>query len=288
MRPAAGVVATLLLALPAAAQDMDEAVAAGEMVFHAGGCTSCHTIQNGAFLAGGAAIETPFGKFYAPNITQDPETGIGSWSFEDFDRAMREGVAPDGSPYYPSFPYTSYTRMLDSDLRALWAYLQSVEPVRQDRREHELRLPYNVRTALWPWRWLHFSPARFEPDPGRSADWNRGAYLVQALGHCGECHTPRGVTGAVDAGRFLAGNPDGPEGERIPNITPDPETGIGRWSESDVVFFLQIGMMPDGDFAGGSMAPVIRNSTGKLAAEDRSAIAAYLLSLEPVRNGLGR
>jgi mono/diheme cytochrome c family protein len=286
---------TCALLAPAAAPsaeapsaEADDAVARGERVFHAAGCASCHTLEDGPPLAGGVAIETDFGVFYGPNITPDPEHGIGGWSREDLDRAMREGISPGGSPYYPSFPYTSYTGMTDEDVADLFAYLSTVEPVAEPDRAHELGLVYRFRSGLWAWRLAYFTPERFEPDPDRDGTWNRGAYLVEVLGHCGECHTPRNLAGAMRRDRTLSGNPDGPEDERIPNITPDEETGIGRWSEREIEVFLQLGMMPDGDFAGGSMGPVIRNSTSKLTAEDRTAIATYLRSLPAIRNGLGR
>lgn len=279
---------SLAITLAGTALADEEAVARGEVVFHAGGCASCHTAENAPPLAGGVAIATEFGTFYGPNITPDPETGIGGWSAADFDRAMRQGLSPGGSPYYPAFPFTSYTGMSDEDVADLWAYLQTIEPVRQASPAHNLSFPYSMRFGLRAWRWWNFEEARFRDDPGQPPEWNRGAYLVRVLGHCGECHTPRDWTGAVQDDLALAGNPDGPDGDRIPNITQDPETGIGNWSESEITFFLQLGMMPDGDFAGGSMGPVIANSTSKLSDSDRRAIATYLKSLPATRNGLGR
>ncbi len=273
---------TLLAALPALATG-DASAERGEMVFALGGCTNCHTAKRGPLLAGGDPLRTPFGTFYPPNITPDRATGIGGWTFADFVRAMRAGRAPDGTPYYPAFPYTSYHRLTDEDLRDLWAYLQTVPPVRAPRRDHELAFPYNLRFGLYVWQWLFHESEPFAPDPARSAEWNRGAYLVFGAGHCAECHTPRGWLGQLDWERAFTGNPAGPEGEKIPNITSDPEVGIGRWSLEQIVFYLKIGMRPDGDFAGGSMAKVIENGTSRLPDSDLRAMAVYLKSLPPRR-----
>jgi len=255
----------------------------GAQVFAIAGCANCHTARNGPPLAGGDPLRTPFGIFHPPNITPDPETGIGRWTYGDFVRAMREGRAPDGTPYYPAFPYTSYHRMTDADLWALWAYLRRVPPVRAPRRDHELSFPYGLRSGLHLWQWLFHDPRPFVPDPDRDGTWNRGAYLVLGPGHCAECHTPRGWFGQLDEDRLFAGNPDGPEGTKVPNITPDPEVGIGRWSVDQIVFYLRVGMRPDGDFAGGPMAKVIENGTSRLPDSDLRAIAVFLKSLPPRR-----
>ncbi len=271
-----------LACVPALAGAQDDArIARGEYIAHAGGCITCHTAKDegAAFLAGGRALESPFGTFYSPNITPDPETGIGGWSDDEFVRAFQDGISPDGDAYFPAFPYTSYTGVSREDLLDLKAYLTSIEPVRQANREHDLPPFMGSRTAAGVWRSRYFKPLRFHPDPDRDEAWNRGAYLVRHLGHCGECHTPRARLGALDAERELAGNPDGPGGEKMPNITPHRADGIGRWSVSDIEYFLDIGMEPDGDFAGGSMAPVIEDNTSHLTKEDRRAIAVYLKSL---------
>ena len=166
-------------------------VARGEYVFHAAGCVGCHTVKLGkrALLAGGRTLKTPFGVFHSPNITPDAEHGIGTWSEADFVRAMRFGVAPDGSHYFPVFPYTSYTRMTDDDLRGLWVYIRSLPPVGQKNKPHQVKPPFGWRFLVAFWKWLYFTLGPFRPDPARSAAWNRGAYLVDVLGHCGECHT---------------------------------------------------------------------------------------------------
>ena len=251
----------------------------GELAFHIGGCTNCHTAKNGALLAGGDAIASPYGDFYAPNITPDPETGIGGWTLEQFVRAMREGRDPEGSPLYPSFPYTSYTRLTDEDLSALKAYLDKLPAVSQASRPHDLWFPFNLRWGLYLWQWLFFTPERFQPDPTRDAAWNRGAYLALAPGHCGECHTPRTFYGVLDWDRAFTGAQLGKE--KVPNITPEPKNGIGAWSAGDLETFLKLGMTPDGDFVGSEMAKVVNNSTGKLPDADLAALVTYLRSLPP-------
>jgi mono/diheme cytochrome c family protein len=261
-----------------------EAVARGAYVFHAAGCTACHTDKKnkGQSLAGGRALVTPFGTFYTPNITPDRDTGIGNWSVADLARALHEGRSPAGENYYPAFPYTSYTGMIDQDVGDLWAYLMAQPPVSQVNRPHEIPLPFRFRALLGVWKGLFFSAGRFAPDPGRAAAWNRGAYLVEVLGHCGECHTPRGVLGEMDQDRRLTGTAKGPDGKKVPNITPHPKDGIGKWTESDITYFLKTGFFPDGDFAGGVMVEVIEDGTSFLDDSDRSAIATYLRDLPPI------
>lgn len=273
--------AILAAAAPPATAADPATLARGELLFHIGGCTNCHTAKNGPLLAGGDAIVSPFGSFYAPNITPDPETGIGGWSEADFVRAMREGRSPDGAPYYPAFPYTSYTRTSDEDLKALKAHLDTIPPVRQEAKPHELSFPFNQRWGMNAWQAAFFEPARFEPDPTKDATWNRGAYLVEGPGHCQECHTPRSFYGVLDRDRAFAGGQLGRE--RVPNITSDPEVGIGKWSEDDIGTVLKLGMLPDGDFVGSDMAKVVNNATSKLPDEDIAAIATYVKSLPPRR-----
>lgn len=258
----------------------------GRYLLRAGGCVSCHTDVKGGGpeFAGGRALRTPFGVFYPPNITPDRETGIGAWSDADFVRALREGVRPDGAHYFPAFPYTSYTRMREADMLALKAYLFSRRAVARPNREHELRWPFGWRALVGPWKLLFFDPGPYRPDPERSERWNRGAYLVEALAHCGECHTPRNRLGALDREMWLAGTLEGPEGRSAPNITPDPATGIGDWSAADVVYLLRTGLKPGFDNVQGAMAEVIEDGLEHLSDDDLEAIADYLLSLEPVAN----
>lgn len=274
--------AILLAAVNAFGQE--GVVERGQYLLFAGGCITCHTedSEDAQPLAGGRAMESPFGTFYSPNITPDPETGIGGWSDDEFVKAFWEGVSPEGEHYYPAFPYTSYTGVSRDDLVAMKAYLFSLEPVQKENREHELAWYMSSRVAAGTWKKLNFSPGRFVPDASRDEPWNRGAYLVRHLGHCGECHTPRSDLGVLRTDFELAGSQLGDE--RIPNITPHRADGIGRWSARDIEYFLDIGMLPDGDFAGSSMADVIDDSTSKLTREDRLAIAAYLKSLPPLEN----
>jgi mono/diheme cytochrome c family protein len=274
----------------ARAQDVDPAaVERGAYVFNASGGCSCHTdVKNqGAHLAGGRALETPFGTFRSPNITPDPETGIGTWSDQDFIRAMREGVSPDGDHYFPAFPYPAFTGMSDQDLLDLKAYLFSLPAVRQANQAHDLDPPFAWRFLVGAWKLLNFEPGPFEPDPDHDAAWNRGAYLVEAVAHCGECHTPRDRLGGLDRDLWLAGTTDGPEGGSVPNITPDPETGIGRWSDGAIRSVLARGMLPDGDFVGGAMAEA-GEGFKHLSDADLDAIIAYLRAVPPVVNRIGK
>jgi mono/diheme cytochrome c family protein len=261
----------------------------GRRIFAAtGGCT-CHTNYPGEgdeapVLAGGRALETPFGIFFSTNITPDRETGIGGWSEADFARAMREGLSPDGAHYFPVFPYTSFTGLTDEDLADLKAYLDSIRAVRRENRPHDVHLPFSFRPAIAAWKFLNFIPGRIEDDPAQDAAANRGRYLALAAAHCGECHTPRTWTGGLDRTRWLAGSRDGPEGELAPNITPDEKTGIGEWSITDLVWYLETGLKPDGDDTQGLMSEVIRHGFANLPREDREAIARYLKSVPAIEN----
>ena len=261
-----------------------EQVERGEYVFRAAGCAGCHTDtdREGAFLAGGRPLPTPFGTFYAPNITSDPDEGIGGWSADEFVRAMREGVSPDGEHYYPVFPYPSYTGMGVEDLVALYVYLQQVPAVAQPNRPHDLPWYMSYRIANRAWKLLFMEPGPFVPNPVRSPDWNRGAYLVTALTHCGECHTPRDRFGALDRDRWMAGAALGPGDDVAPNITPDTRDGIGNWKPSDLAEFLKSGRYYDGEFTEGPMAEVVDNGLSYLRTEDLEAISEYIFSLPPL------
>lgn len=270
----------------AVGEQNDQQLARGEYLLHAGGCTTCHTedVDDAVPLAGGRPLVTAFGTFYSPNITPDRESGIGDWSEQDFVNALWEGVDPDGNHYFPSFPYTSYTGINRDDALAIRAYLLSLDPASRQNQEHDLPLFMSSRLAAGIWKSQYFESQRFQPDPDKSAKWNRGAYLVRHLGHCGECHSPRGRFGVIDVDRAFAGHSDGPDGESIPNITPHRGDGIGKWSASDIDYFLDIGMEPDGDFAGSSMVAVIEDNTSHLTRNDRLAIAEFLLSLPPINS----
>ena len=275
-----------LVAAAAAAPAGEAEVARGEYVFHAAGCVSCHTdaAGGGLELAGGRALKTPFGVFRTPNITPDVQTGIGGWSDADFLRALRQGTRPDGSHYFPAFPYTSYTRMTEGDILALKAYLFLRPAVSRRNQAHDLDPPFGWRFLLGAWKLLFFDQGAFAPEPERSAEWNRGAYLVIALGHCGECHTARNVMGARRTAKALAGNATGPDGRSVPNITPHKETGIGDWSEADIVMLLKTGLRPNFDNVQGAMAEVIDDGLKHLSDDDLRAIAVYLRALEPIEN----
>ncbi len=265
-------------------------VADGAYLIRAAGCVSCHTDHknDGEMLAGGRALKTPFGTFYSPNITPDKETGIGGWSGEDFVAALREGTAPDGGHYFPAFPYPTYTNMTEPDMLAIKAYLDSLEPVRKPNSAHEISPPFSWRFLQTFWKLLFFERGPMQADPDRSETWNRGAYLVEALAHCGECHTPRNALGGLDRDMWMAGTPDGPDGELVANITPDAETGIGDWSEGDIVGLLKTGLKPNFDDVQGSMQEAIDDGLKYLTDEDLKAIAVYLKALPPIENKVER
>jgi len=255
----------------------------GKYLLAMGGCASCHTGagEDAAPLAGGRRLESEFGAFVVPNITPDRETGIGDWSERDFVRAMTVGISPRGRHYYPSFPYTAYTRMSLADLRDLWAHMRTIEPVRNATPAHELGFPWSIRPAVAFWKILYFDAGRFEPDPARSEEWNRGAYIVTGPAHCGECHTPRNIIGGPVASREMGGTATGPDGRPVPNITPHPEAGIGGWTETDLVFALRTGIVPSGDAVGGDMGLVVENTTSVLTDSDLDAVVTYLRALSP-------
>ncbi|WP_219821702.1 c-type cytochrome [Sneathiella aquimaris] len=263
------------------AQSIEE----GAYLTAAAGCKACHTQPKGAGqeYAGGRALDTPFGTFYTPNITFDPDTGIGRWSDADFVKALKKGISPEGFHYFPAFPYTSYTNMTDRDARSIYAYLKSLPPVQAPNKPHDIGAPFSWRWLQWGWKILFFKEGGSSvPVIQSSAD--RGNYLVNALGHCGECHTPRNALGGIDRDLYLAGSASGGEGELVPNITPDKETGIGDWSKLDMVSFLETGMKPNFDDVQGTMEDVITHGTSKLTKEDRTAIADFLFSVAPVKN----
>jgi len=259
--------------------------AKGELLFWAGGCASCHAAPGSKGddrlkLAGGEAIVSPFGTFHAPNISPDKVHGIGNWSTLDFVNAMKRGLGPDGQHLYPAFPYTSYQRMPVADLVDLKAYLDTLPADATPNKAHELPFPFSIRRGVGLWKLLYLDGETFTPDPSKSDEINRGAYLVQGPGHCNECHTPRNALGGLDRSRSLAGAPD-PSGKgTIPNITPGSST-MGDWTAEDIANFLETGMTPDFDSVGGTMVEVQENMA-KLPASDRAAIAAYLKDLPPI------
>ena len=267
--------------VPAAfGQDQSALVTRGEYVLRAAGCGACHTQPEnaGPWLAGGRKLETPFGIFYPPNITPDPRSGTGRWDLQDLTRALREGVGPGGLHFYPVFPYPSYAGMRDEDVLALQTYLESVPAVAKKNRPHELPWFFRFRIVNRLWKLLFHSPRPFPERTDKSRQWNRGAYLVNVLGHCGACHTPRNRFGALVRDRHLSGNPSGP------NITPDDDTGIGSWSASELAEYLSSGTLPDGDMAGGEMVEIIDDSLSHLRRTDIDAIVTYLRDIPAVRS----
>ena len=255
----------------------------GETVFWASGCASCHAADDakGAEklrLGGGHRLETPFGTFVAPNISPDPDDGLGGWSDDDFRQAMKAGIAPDGRHYYPAFPYTSYARMTDGDVADLWAFMKTLPPVSGVAADHELRFPFNIRRGLGLWK-RAFLTDRTVVAVGDDPQVLRGQYLVEGMGHCGECHTPRAISGQMDLSAWLAGGP-APEGDgRIPAIHA---AALDDWSEADIAYYLESGFTPDFDSVGGSMVSVQENMA-RLSAGDREAIAAYLKAVQAPR-----
>jgi len=261
-------------------------VARGAYLAAAANCVSCHTSPDGPAYAGGLAFRTPFGVVHSTNITPDVETGIGAWTFDQFARSMREGVGDGGEHLYPVFPYASFAAITDADLEALYAFFRSVPAVRQAPTPNEMRFPFDQRWLLAGWKALFLRPAVFEPEPERSAEWNRGAYLVEALGHCAACHSPRNALGAVKAGREMSGGvfvDRVPSGDYRPWSAPDltpAATGLGSWSAQDIVDYLKVGKNAHAA-AYGPMNEVVMNSTRRLSDADLEAIAAYFKGLAP-------
>ena len=265
-------------------------LARGEELVRIGNCASCHTALAGAAFAGGRAIPTRFGIFYAPNITPDPKTGIGRWSAEDFWHALHEGIAPDGTPLYPAFPYPDYTKLERSDSDAMYAYLRTVAPVDSANRAHELHFPYNVRTLLSAWRWLYFRPGEYRPDPRQSAAWNRGAYLVQALAHCSACHAARNFLGAERSALQPTGAPI--LGWYAQSLVDAHEASLHDWALADIVTLLGAGVVGGSDIPPpqavtvGPMAQVVFESLQYASREDLEAMARYLQTLPAVASAL--
>ncbi len=252
----------------------------GRVMFFAGGCAACHATpqqDDRTRLGGGMELKSPYGSFYPPNISPDPKDGIGAWNEAQFLTAMVKGTSPDGRHYFPSFPYASYQRMTQADLRDMFAFIKTLPAVQGRVRDHDIRFPFNIRLALGGWKFLYLDGRPFTPDPNQPAQWNRGAYLVNGPAHCAECHSPRTLLGGiVDDKRFAGGpNPDG-EGT-IPNIT---QHALGEYSVKDIERILETGETPE-DTVGGSMLPVVRNIS-QIPQPDRAAMAAYIKSLPPV------
>jgi mono/diheme cytochrome c family protein len=261
-----------------AATDTAAQLARGEYLALAGNCAGCHTTRGGTPYAGGRGIPTPFGTVYSSNLTPDADTGIGAWRSSDFWRAMHVGRSRDGRLLYPAFPYPDYTQVTREDSDAIFAWLRTLPPVRQPNREHALRFPYGLQLTLAGWRALFFRPGSFEPDPGRPDDWNRGAYLVRGLGHCGACHATRNAFGAATDGLGLGGGMIPMQGWYAPSLAAPAEAGVAGWAAHDVVALLGTGVAPGASVLG-PMAEVVYRSTQHLSEQDLLAIAAYLKSI---------
>ena len=299
----------LALSLSFAAAKIAElpvSVVKGEYMVRLAGCTDCHSANADQYMAGGVRLDQPeFGIFYTPNITPDDETGIGKWQFRDFKRALRKGRSPRQMVYYPIFPYRSYTKLSDSDLKNMWAYLRSIPPVYKQNRNHVLNYVLDnslntnllsTRSMVLGWQalaefgWVSTQNAirngfgAMPKDPAKSESWNRGAYLAEAAFHCTECHTPRyWPTGLLVTSQWMSGANYKLNGHRVPNITPDELTGLGTWTATTWDRFLRSGYKPNGEMPGYEMAWVIQN-TAAMTESDRKAVIEYLMQLPPVRS----
>lgn len=262
----------------ATAANTTEQIARGAYLARAGDCMACHTVRGGQAYAGGRSIATPFGAIMTPNLTPDAETGIGKWSAADFWGALHNGKSKDGRLLYPAFPYPNYTKVTRADSDAMYAYFRTVTPVRQANRPHTLRFPYDTQAALGAWRALYFKPGVYQPEGGRSVEWNRGAYMVQGLGHCSACHTSRNALGATDSGADLAGGLIPVTNWYAPSLTSDAETGLGSWDQKHIADLLKTGVSPRGAVFG-PMAEVVYASLQHLTDSDVGAMAGYLKTL---------
>jgi mono/diheme cytochrome c family protein len=282
----AGVVPAWAQGTPASAAE----VARGRYIFGATGGCGCHTVPKGPINAGGRRYDGPFGTVFASNITPDRQTGIGTWTDEQIITAIRLGRRPNGERLLPVHPFTVFNGMAEEDLKAVVAFLRTTPPVNRANQPKKITMPLFESVFLPTWL-AAFAPKETPPPKAPTSGTARGEYLVRAVGHCGECHSPRTMTMATDNSRFLAGNPKGPEDQAMPNITPDPDTGIGKWSVDEIADYLGSGNKPDGDVAGGLMAEVIDGTLAgykDLTQADRVAIAQYLKSIPPIRNKIGK
>jgi mono/diheme cytochrome c family protein len=261
-------------------QPTEEDVERGKALTEAGNCAGCHTADPARPLAGGKRIDSPFGSIYSTNLTPDRETGLGAWSDDDFLRAMRSGVGRDGTRYYPAFPYPHFTRLTRQDILAIRAHLATLSPVSNPPREPELRFPFNWRFVMRGWNWLFLTPGFLMPDQMKSAEWNRGRYLVEGIAHCGSCHTPKNFFGADKRGAKFAGGVV--QGTSAPRLDAT-EQGLKSWSVEDITAYLQNGRNARKQ-AGRLMAEVVTNSTAKMSEGDVRAIAIYLKDLPGDKN----
>ncbi len=279
----------LLNARAGIAADM-ESITRGKYLYEAADCYSCHggpKGQNGTqgklkLPSGGLGLDTPFGTFRSPNITPDKQYGIGNWTLAQFKNALRNGIGREGEYLFPVFPYTSFTQLTDRDMEDMYAYMMTLPAVPLANKPHEAKPPFSWRALLFFWRGLFFNAGAFHAQTQQSAEWNRGDYLVHAVAHCEECHTPRNVLGGLKSSRAFSGNIGGPDRQNAPNITSDIKTGIGNWSIAEIEHLLKTGMTPESDFIGSGMRAVVQG-TSKLSDADRHAMAVYLKSIPPIR-----
>jgi mono/diheme cytochrome c family protein len=253
-----------------------EDIARGKALTEAGGCAGCHTVDPAKPFAGGKRIDTSFGGIYSPNLTPDRDTGLGTWSDDEFYRALRFGVARDGSRYYPAFPYPNFTKLTRQDIVAIKAYLATLTPLRNEPRAPELRWPLSNRVVMRGWNWLFFEPGILMPDQQRSAEWNRGRYLAEGVGRCGACHTPKNIFGAEKRDQAYGGGRVA--GTLAPRLDGAERSGLTSWSVEDIAEYLQSGRNGRSR-AGELMSEVVVNSTSKMSNADIRAIAAYLKDL---------
>nr|WP_321962520.1 cytochrome c [Paraburkholderia sp. J7] len=272
--------------IPTADVDKSDLVKRGAYLTRVGDCAACHTADPGRPFAGGRSIGTPFGKIYTPNITPDPDTGIGQWSDTDFVRALHEGIGKAGERLYPAFPYVEFTRMTEQDMLAIRAYLNTLAPVHYRPPANKLRFPFNQRWLMIVWNLFNFNEGRFVPDPKRSPEYNRGAYLVEGVAHCEACHTPRNFMQGLKTTERFSGATQA--GWQAYNITPDRTSGIGNWSDDALIAYLSTGVAGGHASAAGPMADVVQHSTQYLKHEDLRSIVAYLRALPPVSGGVTR
>jgi mono/diheme cytochrome c family protein len=277
---AATVTAALLAAGPVRAVDLQsfDTVERGRYLATVADCAACHTKPGGKPFAGGVALQTPFGTLVGPNITPDPEAGSGSWTDDDFVSALHDGRGRGGIRLYPAMPYPAYTKMTREDALAIRAYLRTIDPAADKIESNQLTFPFNIRSTMIVWNAINFIPGRLARDPSKSAQWNRGRYLIDALGHCSTCHTPKTIMGADENSAYLQGGLL--QDWYAPNITADPRKGIGGWSVEDIVSYLKTGANRDA-MASGGMGEEVVHSSSHMTDDDLKAIAVYLLSLKP-------
>lgn len=257
-------------------------LANGQYLYNAADCLACHAGNGTTGLpSGGLGLDTPFGTFRAPNITPDKRYGIGNWSEADFKRALREGIGKQGEYLFPVFPYPSFSKLSDSDISDLYAYMMTLPAVPASNKPHEVKLPFSWRPLLFFWRTLFFSHEDKQTRRVQDAVWSRGNYLVHAVAHCEECHTPRNFLGGLKTSLAFAGNVGGPDGQNAPNITSDVSTGIGDWSVADIQNLLKTGLTPNSDMVGSGMKAVVRG-TSRLSDADLHALAVYLKTVPPI------